>query len=186
MMLPAALPLVLLYRTLARRRVRTIEASGGMVGLLAGYLAVWAVAGLPVYAYSLLMDARASLTAVVPGILLIAGGAYQFTALKRGCHTRCSSPLFFLMHKWRPGAAGAVRLGVLHGLDCLGCCLGLMMALVGLGMMHLAWMLTAAVIIFIEKTMPGGHHIARPLGTLLVIGGATVVGASLLADPMMM
>jgi predicted metal-binding membrane protein len=180
MMLPAALPLVLLYRTIALRRLGKIKAGGGMVGLLAGYLAVWAAAGLPVYAYSLVMDARRPLTAVVPSVLLIAGGAYQFTALKQGCHTRCSNPLFFLMHKWRPGVAGAMRLGMLHGLDCLGCCLGLMLALVALGMMHLAWMLTAAVIIFMEKTMPGGHRVARPLGIVLIMGGVAALSASLL------
>jgi predicted metal-binding membrane protein len=107
MMLPAALPLVLLYRTIARKRLRAIKANAGMIGLLACYLGVWTVAGMPVYAYSLLMNARGPLAAVVPGLLLIAGGAYQFTALKRGCHTRCSNPLFFLMHKWRPGGPRA-------------------------------------------------------------------------------
>ncbi len=75
---------------------------------------------------------------------------------------------------------GAARLGIVHGIDCLGCCVGLMLALVALGMMNVAWMLTAAVIIFVEKTLPGGHRIARPLGILLVVGGIVVLGTSLL------
>jgi predicted metal-binding membrane protein len=83
------------------------------------------------------------------------------------------------MQKWRPGLSGALRLGVLHGVDCLGCCLGLMVALVGLGMMNLAWMLSAAVIIFIEKTLPWGHRVARPLGVLLVMGGLVLLAQSL-------
>ena len=70
-------------------------------------------------------------------------------------------------------------MGVLHGIDCLGCCLGLMVALVGLGMMNLAWMLSAAVIIFIEKTLPWGHWVARPLGVLLVMGGLVLFVQSL-------
>ena len=113
-------------------------------------------------------------------MLLIVGGAYQFTPLKRICHVRCSSPLFFLMQNWRPGAAGALRLGMLHGVDCLGCCAGLMVGLVALGMMNLAWMLTAAVVIFVEKTIPGSHRVARPLGILMIVGGMVLLGVSLL------
>jgi predicted metal-binding membrane protein len=88
--------------------------------------------------------------------------------------------LFFLMNNWRPGASGALRLGMLHGVDCLGCCAGLMVGLVALGMMNLAWMLTAALIIFAEKTMPGSHLVARPLGIVMVVGGIALLGASLL------
>ena len=180
MMLPAALPLILLYRIIARKRLQTSAATAGMVALLAGYVGVWTLAGLPVYAYTLVSASQGPAIAVLPGLLLVAGGIYQFTALKHGCHARCSNPLFFLMNRWRPGVTGAARLGLLHGVDCLGCCVGLMLALVALGMMNVAWMLTAAVIIFAEKTLPSGHRIARPLGVALVIGGVVIVGRALL------
>ncbi len=86
---------------------------------------------------------------------------------------------------WRGGGrfiscAGALRLGVVHGLDCLGCCAGLMVGLVALGMMNLAWMLTAAVIIFAEKTIPNSHRIAQPVGVVMVAGGAVLLAKSLL------
>ena len=71
-------------------------------------------------------------------------------------------------------------MGVLHGVDCLCCCAGLMVGLVALGMMNLAWMLTAAVIIFAEKTIPGSHRIARPLGAVMVAGGVVLLATSLL------
>jgi predicted metal-binding membrane protein len=75
---------------------------------------------------------------------------------------------------------------MLHGVDCLGCCAGLMVALVALGTMNLAWMLTAAVIIFVEKTIPNSHLIARPLGAVMVASGAVLFVASLLGgmEPM--
>ena len=118
MMVPATLPLILLYRTIARNRLSLLRARVGMVSLLVGYIALWAAAGLSVYAYNSLAGAAgSSLAAVLPALLLIVGGAYQFTPLKRICHTRCSSPLFFLMQNWRPGASGALRLGMLHGVD---------------------------------------------------------------------
>lgn len=180
MMVPATLPLILLYRTIARNRLSPPQARVGMVSLLAGYVAVWAAAGVPVYTYTLFAEAAGSLASVLPALLLIVGGAYQFTPLKRICHARCSSPLFFLMSKWRPRASGAVRLGMLHGVDCLGCCAGLMVGLVALGLMNLAWMLTAAVIIFAEKTISNSHRIAGPLGVVMVAGGVVLLATSLL------
>ena len=180
MMVPATLPLILLYRTIARNRLSLLRARAGVVILLLGYIAVWALAGLPVYAYNSLAGAAGSLAALWSALLLIIGGAYQFTPLKRICHARCSSPLLFVMHNWRPGATGALRLGMLHGVDCLGCCAGLMVGLVALGMMNLAWMLTAALIIFAEKTLPNSHRIARPLGVVMVGGGVVLLATSLL------
>jgi predicted metal-binding membrane protein len=180
MMVPATLPLILLYRTIVRNRLSLVRARVGMVTLLVGYIAVWASVGLPVHAYNSLAGAAGSLAAILPALLLIVGGVYQFTPLKRFCHARCSSPLFFLMQNWRPGSTGALRLGMLHGVDCLGCCAGLMVGLVALGMMNLAWMLTAAVIIFAEKTIPNSHRIARPLGVVMVGGGVVLLATSLL------
>ena len=143
-----------------------------------GYVAVWAGAGLPVFAYNVFSGAVGSLATVLPALLLIVGGGYQFTPLKRICHTRCSSPLFFLIRNWRPGATGALRLGVIHGVDCLGCCAGLMVGLVALGLMNLTWMLTAAVIIFAEKTIPGSHRVARPLGIVNDRGRRRIAGGA--------
>jgi predicted metal-binding membrane protein len=180
MMVPATLPLILLYRTVARNRLSASRARVGITALLAGYVAVWAAAGLPVYAYALAAETVGRFAAVLPAVLLIIGGAYQFTSLKHSCHARCSSPLFFLMRKWKPGTAGALRLGVLHGIDCLGCCAGWMAGLVALGMMNLALVFTAALIIFAEKTLTNSHRIARPLGIVMVAAGVVFFGITLL------
>jgi predicted metal-binding membrane protein len=180
MMIPATLPLILLYRIVSRQRLNSIQARVGIVALFLGYIVVWAVAGLPVYLYALTAEAVGLYAIVLPAVLLVIGGVYQFTSLKRSCHARCSNPLFFLMQKWKPGTTGALRLGVLHGLDCLGCCAGLMVGLVALGMMNLALVFTVALIIFAEKTLPESHRIARPLGFLMIAGGMAYVGFSLL------
>ena len=182
MMIPATLPLILLYRTVARQRLSVVKARVGTAALFAGYIAVWAVAGLPVYVYAVAAETVGSFAAVLPAALLVIGGAYQFTSLKRSCHARCSNPLFFLMQKWRPGAGGALRLGILHGFDCLGCCAGLMIGLVAVGMMNLAFVFTAALIIFAEKTLPYSHRIARPLGILMMGGGVALLGLALFGE----
>jgi predicted metal-binding membrane protein len=180
MMIPATLPLILLYRVVARQRLSPVQARVGTVVMVVGYVAVWAIAGLPVYVYALSVESVGQVAAVFPAVLLVVGGVYQFTSLKRSCHARCSSPLFFLMQKWKPGPGGALRLGALHGVDCLGCCAGLMIALVALGMMNLALVFTLALIIFAEKTLPSSHRIARPLGVLMVAGGVVFLGLTLL------
>jgi predicted metal-binding membrane protein len=180
MMIPATLPLILLYRIVACQRLNPIQARVGMAALCLGYIAVWAVAGLPVYVYALTAQTIGRFAVVLPAVLLAIGGVYQFTSLKRSCHARCSNPLFFLMQKWKPGTAGALRLGVLHGIDCLGCCAGLMVGLVALGMMNLALVFTVALIIFAEKTLPESHRIARPLGVLMMTGAVVLLGFSLL------
>jgi predicted metal-binding membrane protein len=179
MMIPATLPLILLYRVVARQRLSPVQARVGTAAMLIGYLVVWAIAGLPIYVYALAAENVGRFAAVLPSVLLVIGGAYQFTSLKRSCHVRCSSPLFFLMQKWKPEVPGALRLGVLHGVDCLGCCAGLMIGLVALGMMNLALVFAAALIIFFEKTLPNSHRIARPLGVLMVVGGVVFLGLTL-------
>jgi predicted metal-binding membrane protein len=175
MMLPATLPLILLYHSAVRKQSGNPVVRVGL--LIAGYFAIWTAAGLPVYVYSELVAGPRM--AVLPALLLIAGGLHQFTSLKHGCHKRCSSPWFFLMRQWRPGAYGAARLGALHGIDCLGCCLGLMSGLLALGMMNVGWMLAAAVIIVAEKTHPRGHLIARPLGVGMLVGGIAMFAGAL-------
>ncbi len=177
MMIPATLPLILLYKTVSRAGNRGLWF--GMTALVFGYFAVWALAGLPVYVYNLLSGQFGLSSKVLPAGLLVLGGLYQFTALKRSCHSRCSSPLFFLMQHYKPRLVGAARLGVLHGMDCLGCCAGLMVRLVALGMMNLALMITATVIIFAEKTLPIGHRLAKPLGVAMVVGGVLLLAMSL-------
>jgi predicted metal-binding membrane protein len=176
MMIPATLPLILLYRTVSRQRLNRIQERVGMLALLLGYIGVWAVAGMPVYLYALSAESVGRVAAVLPAVLLVIGGVYQFTSLKRSCHARCSSPLFFLMQNWKPGTIGALRLGTLHGIDCLGCCAGLMLGLVALGMMNLALVFTVALIIFAEKTLANSHRLARPLGVLMVAGGVVLLG----------
>ena len=116
MMVPATLPLILLYHTIARSQLSPARSQTGTTALLTGYPGVWAAADTPVHGYSLL-TAAGSLAAALPALFLVTDGIYQFTPLRQICHARCSSPLFFLLHNWRQETAGALHLGAVHGLD---------------------------------------------------------------------
>ena len=113
----------------------------------------------------------------IGGVLLMSAGLYQLTPLKTACLEKCRSPLSFLMRLWRPGLLGAARLGLTHGLYCLGCCAMLMALLFVFGVMNLAWVACLAVVVLIEKVVPQGQRIGWLAGVaVLAIGVAMVLG----------
>lgn len=100
-------------------------------------------------------------------------GAYQFTPFKGACLSRCRSPAGYLLARWRNGAAGHLRMGLGHGLDCVGCCWALMALALVSGMINLAWMGLLMAVMVAETTLPFGARITRPVGVGLV--GAAVL-----------
>jgi len=190
MMLPSAAPMILLYGKLARgaRQQGGVFASTTLFAAL--YLAVWggfsAVAAL--IQWALVRSGAVSAMGLafgdrrVAGALLIAAGLYQLTPLKYNCLEKCRSPLSFLMRLWRPGLVGAARLGLTHGVYCLGCCAMLMALLFVFGVMNLAWVACLAIVVLIEKVVPGGQRIGWLAGiAALAAGVAMVLGLTTMA-----
>jgi predicted metal-binding membrane protein len=175
MMLPSALPMILLHRrgNAGAVRIQSELRSGIFVG---AYLLVWGASGVGVWLVAritnalLPMDARAL---AVAAILLLAG-IYEFTPLKTACLRVCRSPADFLLTHWYPGLAGELRLGLEHGLYCLGCCWALMAVFVGAGAMGLLWAAIIAVVVFVEKVLPRGVVFGRVIGTALIAGAVLV------------
>ena len=186
MMLPTSLPLIAFFRTLVRTRPNRVS----LVSLLVvGYLGVWAAfAGLihigdigvhESVARIGLLDANA--WAISAATFLFAG-VYQFTALKYRCLDKCRSTVSFVMQNWRGGHErwDAFRLGVHHGIFCLGCCWSLMLLMFAVGVGNIAWMLVLAVVMATEKNMPWGSRLSAPLGIVLIGSGLILVLAGAL------
>ena len=175
MMLPSAMPMILLHRRGAgsSTRIRSELRSGIFVG---AYLLVWAASGVGVWLLSRIAGALIPMDAqpVVVAALLLLAGVYQFTPLKSACLRVCRSPMDFLFTHWYPGVAGEVRLGLEHGLYCLGCCWALMAVFVGAGAMGLLWAAIIAVAVFAEKVLPWGVAFGRVIGIALVAGAVLV------------
>jgi predicted metal-binding membrane protein len=74
----------------------------------------------------------------------------------------------FLTRRWRNGRAGAFRMGVEHGLYCVGCCWALMLLLFAGGVMNLTVIAALTVFVAFEKLMPVGRWGARASGVALV------------------
>jgi len=174
MMSPSAAPVLLLFAaTHARRAERGVRAAVPMFGL--GYIMVWVgfslcatLAQWALHQAALLSPGMAAASPRLAGALLIAAGAYQLTPFKRACLRHCQTPLGFLMSHWRDGAGGAFRMGLRHGIYCLGCCWALMCVLFAVGVMNLAWVGVLTAFILLEKMGESGARVSRIGGVLLV------------------
>jgi predicted metal-binding membrane protein len=183
MMFPAAAPMLLLFRTVMTQRHAGTGAFVPTWVFAAGYLLVWAAVGVLTWALiqvlsdvagRLGVDERATWAPMVLGAVLIGAGLYQLTPLKQVCLDHCRSPFAFVMQHWREGYGGALQMGIVHGLYCLGCCWALFAVLVAAGVMSLAWMLLLTLIIFAEKVLPGGQRTSQVVGGALLLLGAVV------------
>lgn len=161
--------------------------SVNIIFFVCSYLLVWAITGIvlllawsiPVNYFFMHFEAgqQHHQLQLVYGIVLIIAGVYQFSSLKTKCLGYCESPLSFFMRRWRSGTIGAVKMGVYHGLYCLGCCWPYFLLMIALGWMNLIWMALFAGIIFGEKICSKGVWIARSAGIgLAIVGIMTICG----------
>ena len=185
MMLPSAAPMVLLFARVSGERARRGQAELVPTWIfVAGYLTAWTAYGLAAYGiYRAVVLAGTAWLAwdrtgpYVAGGALIGAGLYQLTPLKDVCLRHCRTPFHFLLHGWREGRIGALRMGVEHGAFCVGCCWGLMVALFALGVMSLFWMAVVAGVILVEKVAPQGERLSRLFAVALVALGIWVAVA---------
>jgi predicted metal-binding membrane protein len=182
MMVPSAAPMILLYARAMRHAQKEERLASAVVPtatFASGYLLVWLAFSLAATAAQWgleqagLVHAMAmwSIDSTLTGAVLIAAGIYQLTPLKRTCLRQCRAPAQFLSRHWRPGSAGALRLGAVHGLNCVGCCWVLMALLFAGGIMNLVWIAGIALFILLEKVAPHGPLVGRLSGAVLLAAG---------------
>jgi predicted metal-binding membrane protein len=183
MMLPSVAPMALTYARVTGERARKSQAVLVPTWIfILGYFVAWTAFGLAAY----LIDHLIRLLnlawlapdrggTIVAGIAIAVAGLYQFTPFKRVCLTHCRSPLDFFLESWHEGPGGALRMGMHHGLYCVGCCWGLMLVLFAVGVMSLFWMAIIAVLIFAEKVLHHGPRLAPVFGIILIALGVWIV-----------
>jgi len=179
MMLPSAAPMILTFAAVNRRKRERAQPFVPTAVFTAGYLVAWGVFGVAatltdwgLERAALMSPATQALGPVLAAFVLAAAGLYQLTPLKSACLAHCRSPFDFALNHWHDGTAGALRMGVEHGLYCLGCCWLLMALMFAAGIMSLMWMAAIAAVVLVEKLFPAGLWVARA-------GGAVMVGAAL-------
>ena len=182
MMVPSAAPMILLHARIDKaptHRSRTFHT----LLFASAYVLVWtAFAAVAALAQALLVSAGLvsgmALTLgsrTLAAALLVVAAVYELTAAKRLCLDKCQSPMLFVLRHWNPGAAGAFRLGIRHGLFCLGCCWALMLLLFVGGVMNLAWVAVLAIIVLGEKFAPPRWRAERYVAAALVAAAVAIV-----------
>lgn len=181
MMVPSAAPTVLLYASLARRSPKKNAPYAAASVFLAGYLIVWAGFSVAATALQWALVSLGSMSGMMEitygpasAALVIAAGLYQLSPLKKACLRHCQSPFVFLMQNWKPGKSGALRMGMLNGWFCLGCCWILMALLFVGGVMNLLWIAGLAVFVGIEKLTPRRPWLNNISAIVLVITGTSL------------
>ncbi|HWP11369.1 MAG TPA: DUF2182 domain-containing protein [Ramlibacter sp.] len=184
MMLPSALPMILAFVHLSARGG---ERARGRI-FVAAYLAVWTFFSVAATALQWALQAMdwvnpmiVSTSAWLTGLLLVIAGVYQFSPLKRICLARCRTPFGFLIGEWRPGPAGAFRMGLRHGMFCAGCCWAVMGLLFVGGVMNLAWIAALSIVVAVEKMAPRGEQLGLVLGVILLVAGLGKLAMSMVS-----
>lgn len=187
MMLPTAAPMVLTYAEMAEAAARKGEPAASPVGLIAGYGLVWlgfaaaaAVLQAALMRAALLDASMASTSTLFSGAVFMAAGAYQFSALKHACVTRCQQPLPFFAANWSPRPREVFRLGVRQGLYCVGCCWAMMLVMFAVGAMNIVWMAALGFIMAAEK-VAATSRFSRLLGAAFTAIGIVFVAAAVIA-----
>jgi predicted metal-binding membrane protein len=151
MMLPSATPLVFEFARNAEGR-RGWQAATGLLGVT--YLGVWLAFGLVCYALYNAVGMPWPNQGLVGGAALVIAGLYALTPLKRASEAWCRE--LCALHGSLPFnlMRSAVVVGARYGLSCLGCSVGLMVAMVLIGMSNLALMVVLAAVVLAYKVAP--------------------------------
>jgi predicted metal-binding membrane protein len=181
MMLPSVAPTLLLYAAVARTSRAHPKPLAPVAWFAAGYVLAWCSFSVCATLAQWGLESLAQLTPMMSlasrqwgGAMLIGVGLYQWLPLKQACLSNCRSPLSFIQRAggFQAGFRGSIRLGLLHGLYCIGCCWALMLLLFVGGVMNLAWIAALMILVLLEKLVRAGPHLAKLLGVAALLGGA--------------
>jgi predicted metal-binding membrane protein len=172
MMLPSSLPLIRMFEAVSERQEHTGRVRAAFLG---GYVFVWTAFGAQAFLGDVgihtMVDSIPWLHAhqwVIAGGVLAMAGAFQFSELKDQCLSKCRQPGPYMMSHYQRGSAGAFRLGLGHGLYCLGCCWALMLVMFAAGVAMLWWMAALTAVMVYEKTGRHGEAIGPVVGVALL------------------
>ena len=185
MMLPSAAPMILLYTALIRRAQKTKNIITEVTLFISGYLLAWAAFSLFAAALQSQLEVRGWMSPMMMETtniylaagILIAAGIYQLTPLKTVCLEKCRQPASFLAGYKNTWVNSPLRIGLVHGFYCVGCCWFLMGLLFFGGIMNLYWIVGLIIFVAIEKLHEKGVIFGKVLG-----GGAVFLGIAFLAN----
>jgi predicted metal-binding membrane protein len=180
MMLPSVAPVAVLWTRLITGVSAGFARAMRMSLFIGGYLLAWAACGAAAFA---VLTGTGRLLAASPtaarwlGVgIFAAAGLYQFTRWKSWCLRRCRSPVGALVYyAGFKGRSRDVRVGLHHGATCIGCCWGLMILLIAVGVMNVPAMAALTAVIFVEKLWRYGRPFGQAVGIALLATGILAI-----------
>jgi predicted metal-binding membrane protein len=180
MMFPVTAPMFLAVHKAQSARYRPDDAFAFTWIFVAAYLLVWTLAGVVAYAGEVVAGAvRYSLgaptAAQLGGVVILLAGVYQLTPIKELCLRECRVPI--ATTTWHSEKTDILRMGLLHGLYCVGCYWLLFVTLYPLGM-SIGAMAVITLIVLAEKALPWPTPVRHITAVALVLYGAMVAVGS--------
>ena len=181
MMAPTAWPWARAYHRFSDTKRRA--ELGATTYFASGYLLAWLGYAIGAALLQRALHAAALMQPpgdiVIPGmgaLIVLIAGVYQFAPLKRACLTHCRTPIGYFLTRWIDGPTGAFRMGLHHGLFCVGCCWALMATAFAVGAMNVWWMAALGAVALAEQIAPQGELLRRALGGTLLAAGIVRLG----------
>src|SRR5262245_17027062 len=180
MMLPSLVPMLRRYREAVG--ITGTTRLGPLTAIVGtGYFFVWTVVGMAAFpvgvtlaAIEMQQPAVAHAVPIAAGVVVLIGGALQFSAWKARHLAGCREA---------PGRARALpadaRTAWRHGLHlghhCACCCFALMAILLVVGVMDLRMMAAATAAITGERLASSGERVAQAIGAVVVGAGLFLI-----------
>lgn len=182
MMFPTAAPMILMFSKIYASKRQQQQAFVPTWVFVSAYLLIWSICGVLLYPLAVGIENLAANSmwlmnnaARIGGAILLLAGLYQLSPLKNICLSKCRTPVQFILSSWHDGYGGAFRMGLEHGIYCLGCCWLLFVILFPLGIMNIAVMALVTALIFAEKALPFGRQVSQLAGLALILYGALII-----------
>ena len=184
MMLPTTFPLF----TMVRRVTAARPDAGRLLALVGlGFFVAWLAFGVVAHVADATLRWAAARYPwfvahgwMLSAAVLTGAGLFQWSALKYRCLDECRTPFGFVGSRWhgRSPPREAFRIGIDHGLFCVGCCWALMLLMFVVGTGSIGWMLVLAAVMAAEKNLPWGRRLRTPLGVALIAWSGAIVVAN--------
>ena len=184
MMLPTTFPLLVMFRRITGARS---DAGRLLVLVCLGFFVAWFAFGVAAHLADAIVRWAAARNVwfvangwMVGAAVLAAAGAFQWSALKYRCLEACRTPFAFVAARWHGASPSreAFRIGLDHGVFCVGCCWALMLTMFVVGVGSIGWMLLLAALMAAEKNLPFGRRLRTPVGIGFLAAAAAIVAAN--------
>jgi predicted metal-binding membrane protein len=178
MMLPSSVPAIKTTVGLHTAQGHPFKA---LASFLAAYGLVWTAFGLFAFGGDVVLHRLVDHTPwlamrpwIVGASVLVVAGAFEVSGPKQRFLAVCRHPLPHI-----EAGGSALRVGLEHGLACLGCSWALMLVMFAAGVASLPWMIGLTAVMAYQGLGRGGERMVKPFGAALL-----VLAVLVLVDPL--